>query len=340
MRLNLILLILESDIVLAFVTVTTMATGGIPDHDLDSCPVCFERFKEEGDLLPRLLPCTHTLCESCIKQLIRNNKLQCPECRVDHEALKHEKSFPQNKYLMRELSRSSTPSSDKTNTGFEKCEMHDQDFIFFCCEEGCQTPICRTCLMNEHRSHDFIEIERAQVQPFLREVRTLRENLQIKMSTISDTKKKIEGETEKCLVALEEKKEKIIAAFAEMMTEVVDQQHNNAVEDELATLGVNIDTLMNIEKNIGKAQIIERKEMKRYFKTLQAIKRYDKENLLDTKTYTFPVYENKETINIGRIHHRKTNVALQGDVSTAFKSTVNNIIPTHSYNFLLTNTGH
>ena len=73
-----------------------------------SCVVCFEEFEEDGIHIPRLLPCTHTLCETCVKQLIRNQKLECPECRAKHDAKNEEKSFPQNKYLLVQIKRKPT----------------------------------------------------------------------------------------------------------------------------------------------------------------------------------------------------------------------------------------
>ena len=61
------------------------------------CQVCLEDFEEDGAHVPRLLPCTHTLCHTCIGQLIRGDWIECPECREKHEAKKEEKSFPQIK---------------------------------------------------------------------------------------------------------------------------------------------------------------------------------------------------------------------------------------------------
>ena len=42
--------------------------------DTTNCPVCFEVYTEEEGLVPRLLPCTHTVCERCIKQLLQGEK--------------------------------------------------------------------------------------------------------------------------------------------------------------------------------------------------------------------------------------------------------------------------
>ena len=68
--------------------------------DVFRCGVCLENYDENGQHIPRLLPCSHTLCESCIKDLIMNDTLVCPECRKKHRAENKEKSFPQNKYLL------------------------------------------------------------------------------------------------------------------------------------------------------------------------------------------------------------------------------------------------
>ena len=46
-----------------------------------SCGICFEEYQPEGDLRPKLLPCSHTLCLKCLQKLpIKNNKISCPEC--------------------------------------------------------------------------------------------------------------------------------------------------------------------------------------------------------------------------------------------------------------------
>ena len=52
-----------------------------------NCPVCFEDYgiNDDNDI-PRLLPCSHTLCGKCTQELIQKNSLQCPECRKHHPA--------------------------------------------------------------------------------------------------------------------------------------------------------------------------------------------------------------------------------------------------------------
>ena len=68
--------------------------------ELLNCQVCFEDYQETGHHVPRILPCHHTLCHSCMDRLIHRNKLQCPECRSIFDAKKGEINFPQNKYIL------------------------------------------------------------------------------------------------------------------------------------------------------------------------------------------------------------------------------------------------
>ena len=35
-----------------------------------SCSVCLEDYEVDGGHIPILLPCSHTLCESCVKQTV------------------------------------------------------------------------------------------------------------------------------------------------------------------------------------------------------------------------------------------------------------------------------
>ena len=62
-------------------------------NDLTQCPVCFESYEEDGDHIPRILPCHCTLCQACIGKLLRNNVLECPQDRQKHRAEKGIKTF-------------------------------------------------------------------------------------------------------------------------------------------------------------------------------------------------------------------------------------------------------
>ena len=49
-----------------------------------TCPVCTDHFKE-----PKVLPCLHYYCKTCIADLIKRAKgrpFNCPECRREAQA--------------------------------------------------------------------------------------------------------------------------------------------------------------------------------------------------------------------------------------------------------------
>ena len=65
------------------------------------CSVCLEKFEKHGDKIPKLLPCTHTVCLQCAGQLIQNSKLICPECRSENVVPTG--GFPTNRYMIENL---------------------------------------------------------------------------------------------------------------------------------------------------------------------------------------------------------------------------------------------
>ena len=133
-----------------------------------SCQVCFEYYKETGDHVPRLLPCTHTLCQKCISQLIWKKRLHCPECRVKHVAENEGRSFPQNKYILINIrSRKDKKVQDDDVEEMNKCEMHNKDLSFFCKDVGCRREICLSCLLKYHKWHDVVELEDKEKEELL-----------------------------------------------------------------------------------------------------------------------------------------------------------------------------
>ena len=65
------------------------------------CSICWEKYEKQGDKIPKLLPCSHTVCLQCTRQLIENSKLNCPECRTENRV--PVRGFPTNRYLIENL---------------------------------------------------------------------------------------------------------------------------------------------------------------------------------------------------------------------------------------------
>ena len=122
-----------------------------------TCNLCLDDYNVNIGNVPRQLPCTHTLCDRCIRLLIDNNKLVCFECGKQHEA-KNGENFPQNKYLL-SLIHSKENVTRNEPSFLEKCEKHGKELVLFCLEKMCQGPICVSCLSVDHKKHEVKSIE-------------------------------------------------------------------------------------------------------------------------------------------------------------------------------------
>ena len=130
-------------------------------NDMDMCPVCFEDYEEEGNHVPRRLPCTHTFCEDCITLLVGNNKtFRCPECRTFLTASAGTKHFLKNKEILLHLKESRDVSETMYREDQElPCPTHGESMNLFCNEPVCQLQICSECLFDEHSKHHVVELQ-------------------------------------------------------------------------------------------------------------------------------------------------------------------------------------
>ena len=138
-----------------------MAEGGSVDslNYILECPICNEDFTlEDGDNVPRMLPCNHSLCEKCMEGILQQNPegcnlLQCPECMKKHPAPSRAVTFPQNKFLLPLVRR-------KQRAGF--CQEHNREMTLYCKDPDCETSICTICMLKTHKSHELGDLQEHQ----------------------------------------------------------------------------------------------------------------------------------------------------------------------------------
>ena len=70
------------------------------------CPICSNLFVEGGKSTPRILPCAHSLCESCIDKILKRNCVSCRQCGKRHRTTQGAESFPVNEYILLRLNNS------------------------------------------------------------------------------------------------------------------------------------------------------------------------------------------------------------------------------------------
>ncbi|CAC5372854.1 unnamed protein product [Mytilus coruscus] len=80
----------------------------------------------------------HNYCKQC-------DQLFCDGCKISHLRTK----------MSKEHTFLSGPNINPE--GKKYCNEHDENFIYYCIE--CDTPICKICVIENHKKHDFSEIK-------------------------------------------------------------------------------------------------------------------------------------------------------------------------------------
>ena len=77
---------------------TKMATGGgepgEAERHLSQCPVCLDVYVD-----PKVLPCDHSLCASCVQQLKQGSRIKCPLCKATHNVSRIRPDFRLQQFL-------------------------------------------------------------------------------------------------------------------------------------------------------------------------------------------------------------------------------------------------
>ena len=197
-------------------------------EDITTCLVCFEDYTEMGDHIPRLLPCTHTICQKCLCDLVRgkNKKsLRCPECRRHHQAQYGLRSFPQNKYVLAHIKT--------TKQKFEKCQEHDAELSLFCKNTKCRKAICQLCMIKHHKVHDVVDMReelKKKHKTIISMIDTISSDIQVFKSGLISAQAKITSKHESCVALLKKTKIQHVKQIFQMYDRMIQQALNNTSE--------------------------------------------------------------------------------------------------------------
>ncbi|XP_055082736.1 tripartite motif-containing protein 3b isoform X2 [Periophthalmus magnuspinnatus] len=128
------------------------------------CSICLDHYRN-----PKVLPCLHTFCESCLQNYIppESLTLSCPVCRQTSILPEKGVGALQNNFfitnLMEVLQREPECSRPEACSVLESvsaavagkplcCPNHDGKVMEFYCE-SCETAMCLECTEGEHREH-------------------------------------------------------------------------------------------------------------------------------------------------------------------------------------------
>ena len=203
--------------------------------DVTKCPVCFEAYTETGDHLPRLLPCTHTLCHQCTLQLMKKGNLTCPQDREVHLCKKGIKAFPHNKYILNLL------QSKVNKVGFEVCQKHQREQNLYCNRRSCRAEICSLCMMKDHSKHrhcveDLQRIKEVKHAEIITEVEILSKSLEECRKTIQGTKDQLDRDVIKSMLHIKNANNTVC---------------NTKIPNKLCMIEETVVTINNITKDIN-----------------------------------------------------------------------------------------
>uniref|UniRef100_A0A8C5AWG0 RING-type E3 ubiquitin transferase n=1 Tax=Gadus morhua TaxID=8049 RepID=A0A8C5AWG0_GADMO len=160
--------------------------GGSPvvrqiDKQFLVCSICLDRYHN-----PKVLPCLHTFCESCLQNYIppESLTLSCPVCRQTSILPEKGVSALQNNFfitnLMEVLQRDPECSREEDCPAAGgtplSCPNHEGKVMEFYCE-SCETAMCLDCTEGEHREHvtvplrDVLEQHKAALKDQLDAIR-------------------------------------------------------------------------------------------------------------------------------------------------------------------------
>ena len=270
-----------------------MADDSHEENEITTCPVCWESYEETGDHIPRILPCTHTLCEKCVTILLGNQpgKLMCTECRATHPAKNQVRTFPQNKYVLIHIRRKK--AEERTKKKPVTCKAHDQALTLFC--KNCKKYICPLCLLKEHRFHDVSDgnEEKNQKSSVLAtKLEFVTQKLISKKAELLNAKEEAEKKKVCCVAKLQNRKKQIkdmVDQKFDKLIEDVGKQNDDDINEKLAAIDENLRLLDSIRENSGKPSNTN-VDISDAAKTMKAITLQVKSNFSGAVHYRYPEY--------------------------------------------------
>jgi len=130
-----------------------------PLRDLTDCSICYSTLLE-----PKILPCGHTYCLTCVTRIYEANSevyFDCPECRAVHSI--HPQQIPTDfklKKVVEMMHRMGQEKSVNNQRNFKICsscasvgDIQNYFICETCIEDDLMRVYCSRCIVKQHQSH-------------------------------------------------------------------------------------------------------------------------------------------------------------------------------------------
>ena len=222
--------------------------------DTTNCCVCLELYEEKGELVPKLLPCTHTICVTCLRRIFKDdNSFDCPVCGKHHILEKGIDGIYENRYILKNI-RKPQP----------KCEKHDREFILFCDENGCKQVICSMCMREDHNHHSFKDLEDAATErrnALVSNVEEAKKDVNARREMLLKIRREIDQNAANCVAKIKQNTDELIKEVrrrSDMLIEEVYSQKKDAcsgIENAVGMISEKLFMLDGIKERVWKRSI-------------------------------------------------------------------------------------
>ena len=231
------------------------------DDAMTECPVCLKTYDESEARMPRLLPCTHTMCHTCLGSLIQGNKLVCLECSAEHHAANGAQTFFQNRYILRLLKSKIMVHIQKAPVSlqmvmpsnllnFNECKRHDRLLSLYCKEPTCRMKLCQIGMIEDHKGHEVVDViveRNAQVK----EMQVLTKKIEDFERELTASFRTLMSCRDESLENLNRRKQELLNHFDAMISNVQTAWKNNFEEfgNKFAVLDQSLHQLQQLQRS-------------------------------------------------------------------------------------------
>ncbi|KAA8586885.1 hypothetical protein FQN60_000721 [Etheostoma spectabile] len=189
------------------------------------CSICLDHYRN-----PKVLPCLHTFCESCLQNYIppESLTLSCPVCRQTSILPEKGVCALQNNFFITNLME--VLQRDPECSRPEACSVLESVMEFYC--ESCETAMCLDCTEGEHREHvtvplrDVVEQHKAALKTQLDAILSRLPQLTTSIELVSEISRQLNEGKNKAVAEITSTFEELERALHQRKTALITDLEN------------------------------------------------------------------------------------------------------------------
>jgi hypothetical protein len=149
-------------------------------ESLFECGICFKTYNH-NDKKPIALPCGHSFCFECLKQLYKHSMIKCPYDKIAHHCVPE--NLPVNYQVLTAIPMGQQPSGSDSQgegqpakSGVRYCDIHPSKKVKFFCKND-RSMFCSKCILK----HTEMKHEVIQISPKIDEMKKLIEEMVVEV---------------------------------------------------------------------------------------------------------------------------------------------------------------